>query len=307
MARRKKGRDIDGVLLLDKPVGCSSNAALQRARRLFDARKAGHTGSLDPLASGLLPVCLGEATKVSSYLLHADKRYRVTAILGHETDTGDREGRPTRQSRVSPPARARIEEVIMCFIGEQQQVPPMYSALKQDGKRLYQLARQGREVERRPRSITVYAMELLTFESDRLSLNVRVSRGTYVRTLVEDMARAWGGAAHVGELRRTGVGNLDGRSMLSFERLADIGQNGLAALDGVLMPVSSALAHWPAVELDAAGVAAVRQGQVVANVACRPAGGWARIMSASGDFLGLGEIDEEKTLAPRRMFTRPLR
>ncbi len=306
MGRRKKGRDVDGVLLLDKPVGCSSNAALQRARRMFDARKAGHTGSLDPLASGLLPVCFGEATKVSSYLLYADKRYRVTAVLGHETDTGDREGRATRRS-AELPTRTTLENVIARFIGAQQQVPPMYSALKQGGKRLYELAREGVDVERPARAITVYAIDLLSLEADRLTLDVRVSRGTYIRTLVEDMARAWGGAAHVGALRRTGVGDLEDRSMRSFEHLADIGKNGLAALDDVLMPVSSALAHWPVVELDGTGVAAVVQGRAVADVAPRASThGWARIVSASGDFLGLGEIDDAGTLAPRRMFTRPL-
>ncbi len=304
MGRRKKGRDVDGVLLFDKPVGCSSSAALQRVRRMFDARKAGHTGSLDPLASGLLPLCFGEATKVSSYLLHADKRYRVTAVLGHETDTGHREGHTTRGSSEMPSCAA-VESVVARFIGEQQQVPPMYSALKQGGKRLYELAREGIEVERPARAITVYAIELLSFEADELIFDVRVSRGTYIRTLVEDMARAWGGAAHVGALRRTGVGDFNGQSMLSFERLATIGENGLAALDEVLMPVSSALSHWPVVVLDAADVAAVKQGRAVAGGA-GAANGWARIVSATGDFLGLGEIDDAGTLAPRRMFTRPL-
>ncbi len=304
MGRRKKGRDVDGVLLLDKPNGCSSNAALQRARRMFDARKAGHTGSLDPLASGLLPLCFGEATKVSSYLLHADKRYRVTAALGHETDTGDREGRATRRSSEMP-SHAVVKDVIAHFIGDQQQVPPMYSALKQDGKRLYELAREGIHVERPARAITVYAIELLSFEADQLTFDVRVSRGTYIRTMVEDMARAWGGAAHVGALRRPGVGDFDGQSMQSFERLADIGEKGLTALDDVLMPVSSALAHWPVVTLGGADVAAAKQGRAVAGGA-GAANGWVRIVSASGDFLGLGEIDGTGTLAPRRMFTRPL-
>ena len=202
MGRRKRGQDIDGVVLLDKPVGCSSNAALQRVRRALDARKAGHTGSLDPLASGLLPVCLGEATKVSSYLLAADKTYRVTALHGAQTATGDREGNIVARSDVAMPDRDALESILAGFIGPQQQIPPMYSALKKDGKRLYEHARAGETVEREPRDITVHANELIDCDAHSFTLETRVSSGTYIRTLVEDIAATWQGVAHVGSLHR---------------------------------------------------------------------------------------------------------
>lgn len=306
-ARRKRGRDVDGVLLLDKPVGWSSNAALQRVRGLLDARKAGHTGSLDPLASGLLPMCLGEATKISSWLLNADKRYRVTADLTCETDTGDREGRPTRYSEVPPPERSRVADVARAFIGEQQQVPPMYSALKHDGRPLYELAREGVEVAREPRAIRVDAIGIRDCAGSQLILDVSVSKGTYVRTLVEDMARAWGGAAHVAALRRSGVGTYDDSAMYDLAHLESLAETGTAALDQVLVPVSRALADWPAVTLSAEAASAVGHGRAVAVPESPAAAGWARIMDASGGFLGLGEVDREGMLAPRRMFTRALR
>lgn len=306
MARRKKGRDVDGVLLLDKPVGCTSNTALQRVRRLFNARKAGHTGSLDPLASGLLPICLGEATKVSSWLLHADKRYRVTASLDYETDTGDREGRPTRFSDNPPPSKDEIVSVIQEFIGEQKQVPPMYSALKRDGRPLYELAREGVEVEREARPITVHDITLHAFAGNRLTLDVSVSRGTYVRTLVEDIVRSWGGAAHVAALRRSSVGPYTGQRMFAFEQLEKTAETGPAALDEMLMPVSQALANWPAIILSPADATAVSHGRAVFPEDERRAPGWVRIMDQAGGFLGLGELEETGKLAPRRMFTRTM-
>lgn len=307
MARRKKGRDVDGVLLLDKPIGCSSNAALQRARRLFGARKAGHTGSLDPLASGLLPICLGEATKISSWLLHADKRYRVTADLTCETDTGDREGRPIRYNEAVLPTTDEITAVIRDFVGEQQQVPPIYSALKRGGRPLYELARAGVEVEREARTITVHAIDLVACADSELTLDVSVSRGTYVRTLVEDIARGFGGAAHVAALRRSAVGAYDDGSMFDFERLEAIAEDGLVALDEILVPVSRALACWPQVVVPPDAAVAVTHGRAVAVPGSPRAGDWVRIVNDTGGFLGLGEIDRAGQLAPRRMFTRTLR
>lgn len=306
MVRRKRGRDVDGVLLLDKPLGCSSNAALQRARRLFDARKAGHTGSLDPLASGLLPLCFGEATKLSSWLLHADKRYRVTADLRFETDTGDREGEPTRPAEAGPPTRAELANVLQRFLGEQEQIPPMYSALKRNGRPLYELARAGVEVEREARAITVSEIELRYFDDDTMTLDVSVSRGTYVRTLVEDIARAWGGAAHVSALRRTGVGAYDTAAMLDFDHLEQLADDGQAALEAILVPASQALTDWPAVVLMPQDAADVGQGRPVTLHDTTATVGWVRIMDATGGFLGLGELDENGGLAPRRMFTRVL-
>lgn len=307
MARRKKGRDVDGVVLLDKPLGCSSNAALQRVRKLFNARKAGHTGSLDPLASGLLPVCLGEATKLSSWLLHADKRYRVTAALSGETDTGDREGEITRTSTVATPSSADMASIVRAFIGAQKQIPPMYSALKRNGRPLYELARAGVEVEREARDIVVHDIQLIACDASRLTLDVSVSRGTYIRTLVEDMARSWGGAAHVAALRRTGVGRYDGDTMMTLEALDERAQQGSEVLDATLMPASRALADWPAVVLDAHAAADVGQGRAVTRTAATAPSGWVRLMDEAGCFLGLGELASDGVLAPRRMFTRPMR
>ncbi|HLQ85406.1 MAG TPA: tRNA pseudouridine(55) synthase TruB [Salinisphaeraceae bacterium] len=308
MARRKKGRDIDGILLLDKPVGCSSNHALQRVRRLFDARKAGHTGSLDPLASGLLPICLGEATKLSTWLLDADKRYRVSAALDHETDTGDREGQPTRHNEAALPTQAQLLALTQRFIGEQQQIPPMYSALKRDGRPLYELARAGVAVTREPRRITVHALAVLDYADNNLTLDVTVSRGTYIRTLVEDLARAWGGAAHVAALRRTSVGPFAAPAMHGFATLEELAAAGTAALDELLLAPSAALPDWPQAVLPDTAVSAIRQGRSVpAGGEQLPAPGWVRIMAASGDFLGLGQLDQHGRLAPKRMFTRALR
>lgn len=308
MGRRKKGRDVDGVLLLDKPIGCSSNAALQRARRLFDARKAGHTGSLDPLASGLLPLCFGEATKLSSWLLHADKRYRVTVDLRFETDTGDREGQRTRDAEVKPPTRDKLITLLQQrFVGDLQQVPPMYSALKRDGRPLYELARAGVEVEREPRPITVSSIELCHYDGNELTLDVAVSRGTYVRTLVEDIARSWSGAAHVSTLRRTGVGAFDDRNMLGFDALECHAMSGSAALEKLLMPASQALPDWPALALGPDDVAAIGHGRAVSTGAgSSTAPGKVRIMDGAGGFLGLGEMDTAGVITPKRMFTRVL-
>lgn len=307
MSRRKQGRDIDGVLLLDKPLGCSSNAALQRARRLFDARKAGHTGSLDPLASGLLPLCFGEATKLSSWLLHADKRYQVTADLRHETDTGDREGEVTRYPDAATPPVETLRSLLQRFMGDQEQIPPMYSALKRDGRPLYELARAGVEVTREPRPITVSDLRLCAYDGATLTLDVAVSRGTYVRTLVEDIARSWGGAAHVSMLRRTGVGVFDDRHMIAFETLEQLAATQPEVLDQQLLPASQALADWPAVTLAADAVTDIGFGRVVTiahQQATAP--GRVRIMDAAGGFLGLGELDAAGTVTPKRMFTRVL-
>lgn len=307
MSRRKKGRNIDGVLLLDKPLGCSSNAALQRARRLFDARKAGHTGSLDPLASGLLPLCFGEATKLSSWLLHADKRYRVSADLRHETATGDREGEPTRYPDAAAPAADELPAFLQRFMGVQEQIPPMYSALKRDGRPLYELARAGVEVTRESRPITVSDLRLCAYDGVTLTLDVAVSRGTYVRTLVEDIARSWGGAAHVSMLRRTGVGVFDDRHMVDFETLEQLAETQPQALDQRLLPASQALADWPALTLSADAVTAVGHGRpVTTDTAAQTPTGRVRIMDNSGGFLGLGELDAAGTVTPKRMFTRVL-
>ena len=304
VARRKnKGRNISGVLLLDKPSGGSSNHALQRVKRLFGAAKAGHTGSLDPLATGMLPVCLGEATKISAFLLDADKTYRLKCRLGVTTDTGDAEGEVLETHDVSGITQDDIEKVLPAFIGEIEQVPPMYSAIKHNGERLYKLARQGIEVERKARKVTIYDIKLLGYEQDVLELEVSCSKGTYVRTLVEDIASRLGPGdesvgAHITELRRLSVGPYEG-NMLTMEQLETLAEQGFDALDAVLQPVDSGVADWPDVHLGADAAFYVQQGQPV-MVPHAPTHGWVRIYDQS-HFLGIGEIQDDGMVAPRRM------
>ena len=301
--RRQKGRAIDGVLLLDKPIGLTSNQALQRVKRLFDARKAGHTGSLDPLASGLLPVCLGQATKVSGFLLDARKRYQVTARLGQRTDTGDADGQVVEEQPVPPLDDDAVKRVLAQFAGLQKQVPPMYSAIKHQGQRLYKLARRGIEIERQPRQIEIYGLELLSLEADALELDVACSKGTYVRTLIEDIARALGTVAHVTVLRRLGVGPYAEGRMYKLEELEALAEQGMERLDDVLLPVDSALDHWPSVELGADSAYYLMQGQAVMAPGA-PSSGKVRLYDEGHGFLGIGEVKLDGRVAPTRLFPR---
>lgn len=303
--RRRKGRAVDGVLLLDKGRGASSNQALQRVKRLFDAAKAGHTGSLDPLATGMLPVCLGEATKVSGFLLDADKHYRVTAKLGERTNTADADGEVTETAPVPEFDEARLRAALAAFTGDIAQVPPMYSALKHQGRRLYELARAGEEVERPPRTVRIFSLEPEARDGDSLTLDVRCSKGTYVRTLVEDIAARLGTLGHVTALRRLGVGPYEKRPMFTLEELeARREAGGLAALDEWLLPVDSAVADWPVVSLDADMSFYVRRGQAV-QVPGSPTEGCVRLYSDAGAFLGLGEVADDGRIAPKRLLAAP--
>lgn len=302
MARRKRGADINGLILLDKPQGLSSNHALQRVRRAYNARKAGHTGSLDPLATGLLPVCLGEATKLSAYFLASDKHYRVTAHLGWTTTTGDAEGQVCAYNNVSTPDQAALQAYLNTFLGAQQQIPPMYSALKVNGKPLYQYAREGRTIEREPRDITVYAIALLACDAQTMTLDVSVSSGTYIRTLVEDIARAWGGCAHVSALRRTGVGALRDQDMISLERIEDDAQ--ARQLAQYLQPVSSLMVDWPVSRLNEQQSWRIQRGQTLW------AAGWPveqllRLENPQGQLLGIGVSSPAGDIKPKRLFVRP--
>ena len=304
MGRRKnKGRNVSGVLLLDKPKGCSSNHILQKVKRLFGAAKAGHTGSLDPLATGMLPVCFGEATKISAFLLDSDKRYHLKCQLGISTTTGDAEGEVTETQDVSSISEQAIRKVLPEFIGDIEQVPPMYSALKHNGERLYKLARQGIEVERKARSVTIYDIEFIAYGKDEqqrhiLELEVSCSKGTYVRTLAEDIAKKLDCGAHITELRRLSVGPYDG-DMLTIDQLSELAEQGSEALDACLQPIDSGVAHWPDVRLGSDAAFYVRQGQAVL-VPHAPTQGWVRIYDQS-HFLGLGEIQDDGLIAPRRM------
>lgn len=303
--RRRKGRAIDGVLLLDKDQGASSNQALQRARRLFDAAKAGHTGSLDPLATGMLPVCFGEATKVSGFLLDADKHYRVTARLGVRTATADAEGEVIETAAVPDFDEARLRESLARFTGDIDQVPPMYSALKHQGRRLYELARAGQEVERPPRRVRIFSLGVEAFGADSVTLDVRCSKGTYVRTLVEDIAADLGTLGHVTALHRLGVGPYEKRPMFTLAELEACREaGGLAALDEWLLPVDSAVADWPIVSLDADMSFYVRRGQAV-QVPGSPTAGCVRLYSEAGTFLGIGEVADDGRIAPKRLLAAP--
>jgi len=301
--RKNKGRNISGVLLLDKPQGGSSNHALQKVKRLFGAAKAGHTGSLDPLATGMLPVCFGEATKISAFLLDADKRYRLKCQLGVSTTTGDTEGEVVDTKDVSTISQKTVEDILPAFLGEIEQVPPMYSALKHNGERLYKLARQGIEVERKARKVTIYDIEFLalgTNSADQLILELEVgcSKGTYVRTLVEDIAKKLDCCAHITALRRLSVGPYEGE-MMTMDQLMELAEQGHDALDESLQPVDSGVANWPDVHLAADAAFYVQQGQAV-MVPHAPTQGWVRIYDQS-QFLGLGEIQDDGMVAPRRM------
>ena len=303
MARRRKGRPVSGILLLDKPRGLSSNAALQRAKRLFKAAKAGHTGSLDPLATGTLPLCFGEATKFSQYLLDADKVYESTFTLGERTDTGDAEGEVVASHSAAALTRAQIEDAMAQFRGDILQEPPMYSALKRDGQPLYKLARAGKVVEREPRPVSIREFELLDVrpgERCEIDVRVRCSKGTYVRSLAQDLGEALGVGGHVSALRRTAVGPFadTGVSMDVLETLGE--REDLAALDALLLPVTDALAHFPLLTLPESSGFYLRQGQPVL-VPNAPRDGMVRLALETGLFLGLGEILDDGRVAPRRL------
>ena len=299
MAGRSK-RNVNGVVLLDKPVGLSSNTALQAVKRLYHARKAGHTGSLDPLASGMLPICLGEATKLSGVLLNADKCYRFSCRLGITTDTGDSEGKILSTRPVGTLDRAAVEEVLQRFIGEIQQVPPMYSALKHGGRRLYELARQGLQIERQPRKVTIHTLRLLSLEGDYLECQLRCSKGTYVRTLAEDLGEALGCGAHIVALRRTAVEPYDASQMVSLQTLQARAEQGCSTLDAVLLPMDTAIRAWPAVHVRGDVACYLRLGQPVL-VPRSPTQGRVRLYEGDDDFFGIGDILEDGRVAPRRL------
>ncbi len=303
IAKRNRREAIDGVLLLNKPAGLSSNQAMQRVKHMLNAKKAGHTGSLDPAATGMLPLCFGEATKVCAVLLNADKTYRVTARLGIATDTGDADGNETQNAAVPSLSRDEWDEILQGFHGESMQVPPMYSALKQNGKRLYELARKGLSVERPPRPIRIDEIELLEQAGTRLVFRVRCSKGTYVRSLVEDIAARAGTVAHTSRLHREAVGGFDTAAMLDMDTAAAMLEEGPEALRERLLPADVALLELPAIVVDAAGVEAFRLGQAVA-LGGEQEQGLARVYGpgSQAEFLGVGRLSGDGTVAPKRVF-----
>ncbi|KAA0691337.1 tRNA pseudouridine(55) synthase TruB [Halopseudomonas laoshanensis] len=299
-APRSKRRDIDGVLIFDKPLGMSSNNALQKVRWLFNAAKGGHTGSLDPLASGVLPLCLGEATKFSQYLLDADKAYVTEARLGMTTTTGDAEG-DVLESKPVNVTLEQVESFLPQFTGDILQIPPMYSALKHEGQPLYKLARAGETVERKPRSVTINQLKVLGLEGDRLRLEVHCTKGTYIRTLVEDLGNALGCGAHVSELRRIQAGPFDLSKAVTLEELEALhAEGGHLALDHLLMPSDCGLQDWPEVELTEQTAYYLNHGQAV-RVPGSPAFGMVRLRDQNGQFIGIGEMTDDARVAPKRL------
>ncbi len=295
---RSRSDAIHGILLLDKPQGLTSNQALQQAKRLLGARKAGHTGSLDPIASGLLPICFGEATKISPFLLGSDKRYLVMVRLGAATTTGDAEGEIRGRWPVPVLDRAMIEQALDRFRGKIEQIPPMYSALKQGGRRLYDLARQGIEVERPPRRVTIHTLKLVGFGPDFLALEIFCSKGTFIRTLAEDIGKSLGSGAYVENLRRTQVGDFLIEEAVTLERLAETTPVGRRAY---VLPIDRAVAACPQVVLSDEMSFYVLRGQAVMIPKLR-AKGWVRLYNREGFLLGVGEILDDGRVAPRRLF-----
>ncbi|QRY79589.1 tRNA pseudouridine(55) synthase TruB [Pseudomonas sp. PDNC002] len=293
-------RAVNGVLVLDKPRGMSSNQALQKVRWLLNAEKAGHTGSLDPLATGVLPLCFGEATKFSQYLLDADKAYETVALLGTTTTTGDAEGEVVEQRDVTV-GRDAIEAVLPRFRGDIEQVPPMYSALKKDGQPLYKLARAGEVVEREARSVTIARLDLLAFESPCATMAVSCSKGTYIRTLVEDIGRELGCGGHVAALRRTQAGPFQLNQSVTLEELEKIhAEGGNEALDRFLLPVDAGLEHWPLLQLSEHSAYYWLHGQPV-RAPEAPKFGMLRVQDHEGRFIGIGEVADDGRIAPRRL------
>ena len=299
--RRPRGRAVNGILVLDKPVGMGSNEALQRVKRLYRARKAGHTGSLDRLASGLLPICFGEATKLSAYLLNADKHYVATFRLGVTTSTGDAEGEVVSRRTVPEFSASEIERAVSRFRGEIEQTPPMHSALKHKGKRLYQLAHEGIVVERQPRPVTIRRFDVLHVEGERMEVEVLCSKGTYIRTLAEDVGAVLGCGASVASLRRVGAGPFTAGDMMELATIESLASEGPGGLDASLRPMEAAVSQWPSVQLPEGVAFYLRKGQPVL-VPHAPTEGWVRIHSERAGFIGVGEVLDDGRIAPRRLF-----
>ena len=304
--RRQKGLCVNGLLLLDKPIGITSNRALQEVKHLFNARKAGHTGSLDPLATGMLPLCFGDATKFSQILLDADKCYETTAKLGVMTDSGDAEGTVIEQREIGPISADRIEAVLEKFCGKILQIPSMFSALKQNGRPLYELARQGIEVPREARPITIYELVLTDFTAGELKLSVRASKGTYIRSLVEDIGLALGCGAHVTALRRSAVSHFTQEIMISLAELKKVREeNGEEALCKFLQPVDAFLTALPSIQLSEKASFYLQQGKViqVEGALNNATVGEVRLYDQHQHFLGVGVLQEDELIRAKRLIS----
>lgn len=298
MGRKGPGRAIHGIVLLDKPAGRSSNHALQDVKRLYDARKGGHTGNLDPFATGMLPLCFGEATKTAGFMLDADKTYHATARLGIQTSTGDIEGEEIRQAPVPDLTPETIEAAMAQFEGEIEQIPPMHSALKHQGQPLYKLAREGREIERKPRRVTIHELVLEGWEPPRLTFRVRCSKGTYVRTLAEDLAKALGTCAYLESLRRLSVSPFGESDMVTMDDLSRARENDTH--EDLLLPIDAGLSGLPRVEITAGQAQRFCHGNPVIVDGLEP--GMVRVYRQDGPILGIGEAMADNQTHPKRLF-----
>lgn len=301
MARRKKGRPISGVLLLDKPQGLTSNAALQTVKRLFFAQKAGHTGALDPLATGMLPICFGEATKFSQFLLESDKSYRVIGKLGQRTDSGDSTGTIIESAEVKVSTKD-LEKALQTFRGDIMQIPSMFSALKHKGQPLYKYARQGIEIERPARPVTIYQLDLIGFDNNEVELEIECSKGTYIRNIIDDLGQLLGCGAHVTKLHRNYVADYPVEQMVTLEQL-EADQEQKISLDQYLLPTDSAVLYLDSAELDQASADYFLQGQAI-NYPNLESGDLIRVYDEEQNFLGIAEVDEEDMLAPKRVIVQ---
>jgi tRNA pseudouridine55 synthase len=300
------GREINGFLLLDKPIGLSSNQALQRVKSLFFAQKAGHTGSLDPLATGMLPICFGEATKFSQFLLDADKHYQTTAQLGIKTNTCDSEGDVLQTRDASGITLDMINKALPSFRGEIMQVPSMFSALKHQGQPLYKLARQGIEVERAERKVIISSLKILDFspETHTLTLDIQCSKGTYIRNLVDDLGEALGCGAHVIMLRRLGVAQFTQEQMISMETLDQLRtERAFSELDTLILPLESIATILPALELTTAAAFKIQQGHTIEN-ADTTLRGLVSLYMIGNKFIGIGEISAQGEIIPKRLISQ---
>lgn len=307
MAKKRKGRPVNGILLFDKPLEISSNQALQKVKRIYFAQKAGHTGALDPLATGMLPICLGEGTKFSQFLLDTDKTYIVTAKLGIRTTTSDADGEVVSEKTVNV-TKEQLNQAVDTFRGDTKQIPSMYSALKYQGQPLYKYAREGIEIPREARDITVYKLDVLRFEHDEVDMEIHVSKGTYIRTIVDDLGELLGCGAHVAMLRRVSVGSYPREKMVTIEQLesllAQAQEEGVPPsqyLDPLLLPMNTALVGMPKVTVDEMSKVYLRYGNPV-QVAGAPVEGLVQVyVDDTYEFLGVGQMNEDGLVAPKRI------
>jgi tRNA pseudouridine55 synthase len=299
--RNPKGREVNGIVLLDKDTGLSSNAALQKVKRLFFAKKAGHTGALDPLASGILPICLGQATKVAGFLLADDKRYFVRGQFGQITDTADAEGEVIKTQPFEHLTDEEIRMAVNQFVGDIEQIPPMYSALKKDGQPLYKLARQGIEVDRPPRPVTIHHIDYLGYEQGVVSLEVSCSKGTYIRTLIEDIGNNLGCGAHVIELRRTGFAHIDITQTIKFPDLEKLATDDYQKLDEKIFATQDMLPNFDSAYLDEQQTIDIKYGRSIVFDTPHPFE-IIKLFDHHKQFLGIGEPNEDGGIKPKRLF-----